>query len=287
MKILGILVLAIVALGLIVNRPVVRKIDAEVPQDFPEDRFSHALLEELLGTYVDDAGHVDYETWHAAIEDRRRLGQYLAAVALYSPDNAPSRFPTRNDSLAYWIYGYNAYVISEILDRWPLASVTDVKAPVEIVNGFGFFYRLRFVFGGEAYSLLAVENDKIRSRYRDPRIHFVLNCGSESCPVMRADLFAPDELDAQLDAAANEFVTDPKNVRIDHENEQIELSRIFKWYRSDFVNELRRQGLPADDGVIGYVKAISPPELRADLERAVHYELVFSDYDWALNASAN
>lgn len=287
MKILGLLVLAIAVFGFFVSRPVVKVVDAEIPPDFPEGGFSHEYLEQLLKTYVDDAGRIDYEAWHAASDDRHKLDQYLAAVSHYSPENAPSRFPTRNDALAYWIYSYNAYVLSEVLDRWPLESVMDVKSPVEVVKGLGFFYRLRFVFGGKAYNLLTVENDKIRSQYRDPRIHFVLSCGSESCPVFRADLIAPDELDAQLNVAAAEFVADPKNVRIDHENQRIELSRIFDWYRKDFVNDLRRQGLPAEQGVIGYIKTISPRQLRADLERSAQYELVFNEYDWSVNASAN
>ncbi len=285
MKILGLLVLAIAVLVFFVSRPVVRAVDAEIQPDFPEDGFSHKILEQLLKAYVDDAGRIDYEAWHAASDDRHKLNQYLAAVSRYSPENAPSRFPTRNDALAYWIYSYNAYVLSEVLDRWPLESVMDVKSPVEVVKGLGFFYRLRFVFGGKAYNLLTVENDKIRSQYRDPRIHFVLNCGSESCPVFRADLIAPDELDAQLNAAAADFVVDPKNVRIDHENQRIELSRIFKWYRKDFVNDLRRQGLPAEQGVIGYIRTIAPRQLRAELQRSADYQLVFNEYDWSVNAS--
>ena len=287
MKILGFVVLAIGIVGFIISRPVVRTVDTEIQPDFPKDGFSHRLLEELLQTYVDDTGRIDYEAWHAADDDRNKLDQYLAAVARYSPENAPSRFPTRSDALAYWIYGYNAYVLSAVLDRWPLKSVTDIKAPVEVVRGFGFFYRMRFVFGGKSYNLLAVENDKIRSKYRDPRIHFVLNCGSESCPVFRADLIAPDELDARLSAAAAEFVADSKNVWIDHENQRIELSRIFKWYRSDFINELRRRGLPVEQGVIGYIKTVSSRQLRADLERSANYELVFNEYDWNVNASTN
>lgn len=287
MKIIAFAVIALVVAGFLINRPVVRPVDAKIPEDFPEDGFSHRLLEDLLASYVDDAGHIDYESWHASHDDLRKLAQYLAAVSRYSPENAPSRFPTRNDALAYWIYGYNAYVLSEILGRWPLDSVRDVKAPLEIVKGFGFFYRLRFVFGGEAYNLLAVENDKIRARYRDPRIHFVLNCGSDSCPVLRTDFFAPDELETQLGTAAAEFVADPKNVWIDHENQRIELSRIFKWYKGDFVNELRRQGLPAEQGLIGYIGTVADARVRAELERSTDYELLFREFDWTVNESRN
>jgi hypothetical protein len=40
-----------------------------------------------------------------------------------------------------------------------LSSVTDVKAPLEVIKGMGFFFRLRFPFGGTYLSLLNVENE--------------------------------------------------------------------------------------------------------------------------------
>ena len=147
---------ALLACFLVLNRPRVVTIDAAVPQNFPADRFSHEVFEELLHSYVDRAGDVDYEKWHQNVADRQRLDQYLAAVILYSPESTPERFETRQDELAYWLYAYNAYVIKSILDHWPLASVTNVKAPLEIVKGLGFFYQLRYLFGGEPFSLYAV-----------------------------------------------------------------------------------------------------------------------------------
>ena len=39
-----------------------------------------------------------------------------------------------------------------------------------------------------AMSLYALENDLIRQRFSDPRIHFVLNCASGGCPVLRPEL---------------------------------------------------------------------------------------------------
>ena len=219
----GILVVAV----LLLNRPRLITIDAAIPENFPADRFSHDFLEQLLQTYVDGAGDVDYARWQQNAPDLQRLESYLAAVSRYSPESTPERFKTKQDELAYWLYAYNAYVVKSILDRWPLASVTSVKAPIEIVKGLGFFYQLRFVFGGKEYSLYAVENDIIRASYRDARIHFVLNCGSESCPVLRPDLPSGSELESYLQQAAVDFVSDRRNVSIDHAKKEISLSAIF------------------------------------------------------------
>ncbi len=267
------------------NRPQLIPINAAVPDDFPTDSFSHRGFERLLRNYVDANGYVNYERWHRDAMSIAQLDSYLAAVSAFSPDSSPDRFPSRNDELAYWMYGYNAYVIKSVLSNWPLDSVTDVKAPIEVVKGMGFFYRLRYLFGGRAYSLLAVENEKIRKEYKDPRIHFVLNCASESCPVIRPELPTGDALELLLADSAREFVNDPANVQIDHNDQVIYLSAIFKWYEDDYLNWLRADGRPVDKGLLDYITPIAEGTLADDLERASGYAIEFRDFDWTVNAS--
>jgi hypothetical protein len=278
----GFVVVTIAAFA-VVNRPQLMVVDAEIAPGYPADGFPHDAFENLLRKYVDSGGKVDYEAWHGNAADRRRLESYLAAAGAYSPESTPERFVERSDALAYWMYSYNAYVIWSILRQWPIASVTDVRAPLEIISGLGFFYRQRFLFGGKPYSLYAVENDKIRAEFKDPRIHFVLNCASESCPVLRPELPDGDELESMLEAATVEFVSDERNVRIDHDSRTIVLSRIFRWFQKDFVNELRRRGLPADNGSLDYVIDVAPDGLKQALKGAIDYAVDYADYDWSLN----
>jgi len=266
-----------------VNRPRRVIVDAPIAAEFPAQGFSHDAFEALLREYVTSAGQVDYDRWHASADSVSQLDGYLAAVSEYSPDNTPDRFPERNDALAYWLYGYNAYVIKAVLDRWPLSSVTDIKAPIEAIKGMGFFYQLRFSFGGKYLSLLVVENDRIRARYKDARIHFVLNCASESCPVARPELPTGDELEELMTRSAGDFVNDPNNVSVDHDNKTVFLSSIFKWYKKDFINDLRAKGLPARRGLIDYVAGLATGSLRSDLDRVDGYNIEFRDYDWGLN----
>lgn len=269
------------------NRPQIVVLDAGLPAGFPASRFSHSDFESLLHKYVDNAGNVDYESWHGNAPDRTGLDQYLTAVARFSPDSTPERFTRRSDALAYWLYGYNAYVIRSVLDHWPIESVTAVKAPIEAVKGLGFFYRQRFLFGGEPFSLYAVEHEKILATYKDPRIHFVLNCASESCPVLRPELPTGDELEDMLVTSTAGFVNDARNVRIDHGKKQIVLSTIFKWYRNDFINDLRRRGLSTERGVVDYIADVGSSALQEDINGAVDYKVVFEDYDWSLNSTGS
>ncbi len=280
-----IVIIGIAALFLWANRPRPVIIAAPLPSGFPERGFTHDSFEELLQRYVTNDGKVNYDAWHGAAASRDQLSSYLAAVGRYSPENAPHRFPQRSDELAYWLYAYNAYVIYAVLEHWPLESVTDLRAPVEIVTGLGFFYQQRFSFGGDFLSLYAVETDKIRKRYQDPRIHFVLNCASASCPVARPQLPTGADLDALLDTAEQDFINDPANVTVDHESRIVYLSSIFKWYEKDFVNSLRLEGAPANEGLITYLQRSATGALSEELDRAGGYETEFRDYDWGVNST--
>lgn len=289
MTIASVLVLvAVLIVGfLVLNRPQLVVVGRELPPEFADDGFSHAPFEALLKHYVDAEGRVNYQRWHDDPGDRVRLEQYLAAVARFSPDNTPERFVDRNSALAYWIYAYNAYVIHSVLLHWPLESVVAVRAPIEAVTGLGFFYRQRFLFGGVPYSLYVVEHKKILAEFTDPRIHFVLNCASESCPVLRPELPSGAALEPALVSATTEFINDRRNVRVNDEDRTIVLSTIFKWYKKDFVNDLARRGIPSHRGVLDYISLSASIDLRNELQRAENYEVVFDDYDWAINGASD
>jgi len=267
------------------NRPRRIIINAALPANFPQQGFSHDSFETLLESYVSPDGRVDYERWHQNPESVQQLDSYLAAVSQFSPDSSPARFSSRNDALAYWMYAYNAYVIRSVLDHWPLDSVTDVKAPIEAVQGLGFFYQLRFSFGGEFFSLLGVETNKIRKQYQDPRIHFILNCASDSCPIARPGLPIGDDLEQLLVQASSDFINNTDNVQVDHEQKIIYLSSIFKWYENDFVNHVRLDGELVGNGLIAYIALYASEALSDDIARSGDYEIQFRDYDWSVNSA--
>lgn len=280
-----VVVFAVLIAGvLVLNRPRRVAVHGVLPADFPPHGFPHDEFERLLQRYVGPHGDVDYAAWHADPDSIAALDRYVAAVARFSPDTTPERFVDRQDRLAYWIYGYNAHVIRAILGHWPIDSVTAIKAPLEAVTGLGFFFRLRFPFGGKYFSLLAVENTKIRKRFQDPRIHFVLNCASGSCPSMRPELPTGPDLEELLASAALDFITDANNVAVDHESRQIVLSTIFKWFRRDFVNYSRLHGVPDSKSAVDYIRSIAPRSLATELAQAADYDIVYRNYDWTLNS---
>jgi len=79
---------------------------------------------------------------------------------------------------------------------------------------------------------LYVTNFERRYRLEDcePRIHFALNCGAESCPAIRAH--EPDRIDEQLDQATRSYLN--ATVEYDSGAGTVLVPRVFLWSRGDF-----------------------------------------------------
>jgi len=236
--------------------------------------YSDEPLLALVRKYAIDGGEkVDYAAWKNSPEDLATLDRQVNLIARVSPDSHAELFPTNEAQRSYWINTYNTLVLHAVLDYWPLESVRDVKISFtsRVVPGKGFFYDRKVVVGGKQTSLYKFEKQVLRNQ-KDSRLHFALNCASESCPVLRAWEWS----DEQLDAAARDFINDRANVSID--DDMLYLSSIFKWYKKDFP-----------DDIYGYLKQYAEPELGHQLQAAkdYNYRIRYRPYDWSLNDSAN
>jgi len=187
--------------------------------------------------------------------------------------------------MTYWINAYNAFVIFAVLKRWPLKSVLDVKAPIEMMKGLGFFFVQRYIVGGRPISLYGLEHKKLLKKGADPRIHFLLNCGTESCPALRPIEGSGQEMDALLGEAAADFVSNPEHVAINHQDKLVTVSRIFKWYMKDFVRGQTGPSMTNQQRLMNYIKSVAPPAQAAELERASTYRLNFKSFDWKVNSA--
>lgn len=250
----------------------------------PAGVFSHELFDRVLARSVDDRGGVDYTALQL---DHDELDAYFRLVERYSPDRTPELFPSEPDRLAYWINAYNAATIETVLHYYPINSVLDVKKPALaffLPRTAGFFYFQKVRLGGEETSLYKLENDIIRKRFAEPRIHFALNCGSASCPDLPRRAFTADALDDELEREARKFVSQPRNLRIDHEAKTVYLSAIFDWYRDDFESWYRERSGDPSGGLLDYVSLYAGAKTAAELEEvADSYDIAFIPYDWALN----
>lgn len=225
--------------------------------------FDHSEWDAIVRAHVNRAGEVDY----AAIKaNRAALDRYIEALAAASPDSHGARFPQRSDQLAYWINAYNALVTRGVVDAYPTRSVRDLGLR------FGFFKRPAYVLGGRKLSLQILENEIIRGRYKDPRVHFAIVCASVSCPRLAREAYAGAKLEEQLDGAVRASLAEPRMVSIDPGAKTLRLTSLFKWYAADF------------GPVPAFLRRYLSPERGRELEAlGANPRVGFADYDWSIN----
>ena len=85
--------------------------------------------------------------------------------------------------------------------------------------------------GPQKYTLDYVENQILR-KMGDPRIHFAINCGAKSCPILLNEAYLPEKLNGQLTKMTKKFVQNTSHNTI--KPKKVEISKIFEWYAEDF-----------------------------------------------------
>jgi hypothetical protein len=212
----------------------------------------------LLKKYVYHDG-VDYQLWKNNPQDMEELNKLVESLALKT---TVTREP--HTRLAYLINTYNILVLKGVLDMYPVKSVRDI-APE-----FGFFHEKRFIFEGTPVSLNHVEKDLLLKTFKDPHIHFAVNCASISCPPLLNEPYTASKVMIQLESVTRTFLEqNPEAVRL--EKNRYLLSSLFSWYAADFAT----QG-SALNFINRYRKQPLPPNAKIE----------YLDYNWNLNQSS-
>ena len=234
---------------------------------------SDAVYNKLLQTYVsmgsDGITRVDYARWRASAADRKALDSYIAEMSTRKPSGM-----ARAEAFAYWGNLYNAITLKVILDRYPVASIRDIKSD----NWFdpkaytGPWRQERVTIEGKRLSLDNIEHDIMRPTLKDPRVHYIVNCASYGCPNLMNRIWTAATLEADLDAAARAFVNHPRGVTV-LANGSLKVSSIYKWFIADFGGN--------DAGLIAHFRQYAGPALAQRLTATTR--IAEDDYDWSLN----
>jgi hypothetical protein len=185
---------------------------------------------------------------------------------------------TANQQKAFLINAYNAFTISLILSKYPdLKSIKDLGSVFKSPWKKAFFQLL-----GEERYLDWIENDNLRPRYKDPRIHVGIVCASIGCPALRPEAITAAKIDAQLDDSLEHFMSDKTRNRV--VNGKLEVSPIFKWFSADFEKGHKGFSNPLDV-FAKYAKNLTPDPATQEKIRSKSLSVTYSDYDWNLNDS--
>ncbi|HYV90688.1 MAG TPA: DUF547 domain-containing protein [Chitinophagales bacterium] len=213
---------------------------------------SHDAWNDLLKKYVTPDGKVNYQ---GIQHEKSKLESYLGMLSR----NPPQENWQRNEVMAYWINAYNAFTVKLILDYYPVKSILDIDKGKAWDDVF-------IKIGDKSYTLDNIENDILRKKFNDPRIHFAINCASKSCPKLLNEAYTPDKLDLQLSIVAKNFVNDPSKNKITAD--KIEVSKIFEWNKNDFTT---------GETLIDFLNHYSNKKIQQNAT------ISFLDYDWSLN----
>ncbi len=227
----------------------------------------HRPWERFLKTYVAQADDGVNRAAYGRVTgaDKRALDGYVNALAAI-----PISAYTRSEQLPYWINLYNALTVKVVLDHYPVASILDIDiSPGLFANGPWNKKLVRIE--GEMVSLNDIEHRILRPIWRDPRIHYAVNCASFGCPNLQPTAFTAANADALLTAAARAYVNHPRGARI--EGGRLIVSSIYVWFQEDFGG--------SDAGVISHLERYAGPELRSRLAQVKR--IGKHTYDWALN----
>ncbi|BAZ13541.1 hypothetical protein NIES4071_53800 [Calothrix sp. NIES-4071] len=223
------------------------------------------MWDTLLKKYVNDQGRVNYVAWK---DEQSVLQNWLANIATLQVDDLAGA----EEQLALWINLYNAFTVATILEKYPIKSVLPkILGIPNWLSFLSFFQRQIYVYGGRNYSLADIENKILREKLQEPRIHFAIVCASIGCPNLRAGAYYPEKVRGQLEDDARRFINNPEKVKYDAANNILYCSKIFKWYRQDFLKVA--PSLPE------YIRSY----LNTDLPLMPSTPVKYLYYDWNLN----
>lgn len=227
----------------------------------------HGEWTRLLRAYTrpSDDGVVRFDYAGLAAGDRPALDEYVVRLT-----EVPVTRLNRDEQLAYWINLYNALTVQVVLDHYPVSSILKIN----ISPGFfsiGPWGRKLVSVEGEAVSLDDIEHRILRPIWRDPRIHYAVNCASIGCPNLVDTAYTADRVEALLEANAIAYVNHPRGAAV--RGGVLTVSSIYDWFQEDFG--------ASETGVLAHLRKYARPELARDLKLVI--DIDGYEYDWSLN----
>lgn len=233
----------------------------------------HSAWAGLLRAYVipgaDGLNRIDYGAFKR--DGRHALKTYLQAISRIDLSTLD-----RREQFALLANLYNAKTIDIVLDHYPVKSIKDISLGGGLFATFtgGPWKAKVLTLGGVSLSLDDIEHEILRKSFKDPRVHYAVNCASIGCPNLGTEAFTGARLDQQLDAAARAYINSPRGIAVN--GTSLQVSSIYEWFKEDFGG--------GDAGVLRHLQTYAEPALLARI-KAID-RISNHNYDWRLNDGA-
>ena len=199
-------------------------------------------------------------------KDKRTLEKYLISLQAQDP-----RLYNKAVQKAYWINLYNALTVQLILENYPVESITKLGGKL---FSFGPWDDEAAIVASTSLSLNDIEHIILRPIFKDPRIHYAVNCASYGCPNLSSQAYTSANIEQLLNNGAHDYINHQRAVKI--EGDDLLLSSIYDWYLVDFGNN--------SASLLKHLKQYATDNLK---QKLMTFEIKTGDidhhYDWQLN----
>ena len=230
----------------------------------------HSDWSALLASYVvagtDGLNRVDYKKFKS--EDHAKLKAYIASL-----ERVDVATLDRPEQFAFWANLYNAKTIDIVLEHYPVKSIKDISlggSLTALVTGGPWKAKVVKV-AGKDLSLDDIEHGLLRKIFKDPRVHYAVNCASIGCPNLAKTAFTGASLQSQLESGARAYVNSARGIKVS--DGKVTASSIYKWFQEDFGGNV--------SGVLEHARTYANDDLKAALKGLT--SISGFDYDWRLN----
>ena len=236
--------------------------------DIPID---HSPWDRFLRTYVsvgqDGIARVAYRSVETA--DRAALDAYIARL-----ERIQISIFNRSEQFAYWVNLYNALTVRLVLDHYPVARILDIDISPGLLDD-GPWSTALVRIEGEAVTLDDIEHRILRPIWRDPRIHYALNCAAIGCPNLAMRAFTAENTETMLEHAAFAYINHRRGAEV--RGGKLYVSSVYDWFAEDF-------GGGSDAAIIAHLRRYAASALANALKTIT--EIEDDHYDWSLNDAA-
>jgi len=225
----------------------------------------HTLLTNVLKKYVVPGKVSSLVKYDELKKNRSELDNYLKGLESLSKSDF-SKF-NNDQKLSFWINAYNAYTLELIIDNYPLKSIKDLgslfKSP----------WKKKFIkLFNKTMSLDGIEHDTIRKQFKEPRIHFAVNCASMGCPSIANEAFTESNLESLLQERSLHFINNDMKNSFNATKKTMKISKIFDWYGVDFNEKF--------GSYQNFIQTLKP-----EIKGLAKFKVKWSNYGWGLNDS--
>lgn len=200
-----------------------------------------------------------------SVKGNDNFNAWTDTIGNISMESLKNHLNNDNSKKVFWINVYNAY--TQILLKKDTFAYQKKDA---------FFNEKKVLISGELLSLNDIEqgflsknnnNTEFKNQFQltttDPRIHFALNCGAASCPLIR--FYEVEKIEEQLNLATQVYLE--SDVKYDTLTNTVSVPTIMNWFEDDFNGE---------EGILVFLKKFEI------IPENVHPKIKFKEYDWTI-----